>query len=204
MMTLVKTAVEPMAPEAGLGSLYDMVLEGGPLMVPLALCSVVALAFAVERWIRLRAGLLGKHAHAEAVISAVRDGGVDQGLEACEQGGTPLDRVLGAALSYANAPMLEREKAVEDMGNREVRRLSANLQPLVTVAMIAPLLGLLGTVWGMIEAFSSIAVRNGLGNPETLAAGISQALVTTAAGLAIARHFLDRSRRVGLLMVGSP
>ena len=69
---------------------------------------------------------------------------------------------------------------------REVKRLMAPLQPLVAVAMIAPLLGLLGTVWGMIEAFSTIALADGLGNPEQLASGISQALVTTAAGLAIA------------------
>ena len=187
MTTLIPTAnAAANAPEADLGTLYDMVLGGGPLMIPLALCSVVALAFAVERWVRLRADLLGKSRHATAVLDAVREGGVDGGLELCERGSTPLERILGAALKYANAPMLEREKAVEDMGNREVRRLSANLQPLVTVAMIAPLLGLLGTVWGMIEAFSSIALHDGLGSPETLASGISQALVTTAAGLAIA------------------
>jgi len=187
MMTLLPTAnaAEPAA-QADLGTLYDMVLGGGPLMIPLALCSVIALAFAVERWVRLRSDLLGKGRHATAVLDAVREGGVDGGLEQCERGSTPLERILGAALKYANAPMLEREKAVEDMGNREVRRLSANLQPLVTVAMIAPLLGLLGTVWGMIEAFSSIALHDGLGSPETLASGISQALVTTAAGLAIA------------------
>jgi len=184
MTTTLNSAVA--APEADLGTLYDMLLGGGPLMIPLALCSVIALAFAVERWVRLRADLLGKHKHASAVVDAVRQKGVDGGLEVCERGSTPLERILGAALLYAHAPMLEREKAVEDMGNREVRRLSANLQPLVTVAMIAPLLGLLGTVWGMIEAFSSIALHDGLGSPETLASGISQALVTTATGLAIA------------------
>ena len=185
-MTPTLTAATSQTSSSELNTLYDMVTDGGPLMIPLALCSVVALTFAVERWIRLRANLLGKRAHATRVVDAIREGGISDGIELCERGATPLERILGAALKYAHAPMLEREKAVEDMGNREVRRLSANLQPLVTVAMIAPLLGLLGTVWGMIEAFSSIAVRDGLGNPETLASGISQALVTTAAGLAIA------------------
>ena len=75
---------------------------------------------------------------------------------------------------------------MEDAGAREVRRLSSPLRPLVVVGMLAPLLGLLGTVWGMIEAFSSIALDGGLGKPELLASGISQALVTTAAGLAVA------------------
>ena len=93
---------------------------------------------------------------------------------------------MHAALRAWGEPFLEREKAVEDAGAREVRRLSANLKPLVVVAMIAPLLGLLGTVWGMIVAFSTIAMQDGLGKPELLAAGISQALITTAAGLTIA------------------
>jgi biopolymer transport protein ExbB len=186
MTTSMLAATAPQGGESGLGSLYDMILGGGPLMVPLGVCSVIALAYAVERWIRLRSGLLGKASHATAVVHAVREGGVASGIELCSRGRTPLERILGTALHHAEAPMLEREKAVEDTGNREVKRLSANLQPLVTVAMIAPLLGLLGTVWGMIQAFSSIALRDGLGNPEALASGISQALVTTAAGLAIA------------------
>ncbi len=171
--------------DAGLGSLYEMVVGGGPLMVPLALCSVVALAFAVERWVRLRSGLLGSRRKAEDVVRAVREDGPQKARELCGSE-TPLQRILATALDNATAPMLEREKAVEDKGAREMKRLSANLLPLMAVAMIAPLLGLLGTVWGMIEAFSSIALRDGLGNPEMLASGISQALITTAAGLSIA------------------
>jgi len=81
---------------------------------------------------------------------------------------------------------MEMEKAVEDAGQREVKRLSANLKPLVVIGMIAPLLGLLGTVWGMIEAFRVVATGEGLGDPTKLAGGISQALVTTAAGLVVA------------------
>ena len=98
----------------------------------------------------------------------------------------PLGRVLAAGLKRAGAPVLEREKAVEDAGLREVRKLSANLRPLVVIAMIAPLLGLLGTVYGIIQAFSEVAFHGGQGKPEQLAAGLSQALITTAAGLTIA------------------
>jgi biopolymer transport protein ExbB len=82
--------------------------------------------------------------------------------------------------------MLEREKAVEDAGARELARLNSHLRPLAIVAVLAPLLGFLGTVFGMIQAFITIALREGLGRPELLAAGISQALVTTAAGLCVA------------------
>lgn len=170
----------------GLGSLLDMVLGGGPMMVPIALCSVVALAYAVERWLRLGSGRLGTNGFGSELVAAVREGGTDRGVELCAKHSYPLARIMHTALTGWTAPFLEREKAVEDAGQREVRRLSANLKPLVVVAMIAPLLGLLGTVWGMILAFSTIASQDGLGKPAMLAEGISQALITTAAGLAIA------------------
>jgi biopolymer transport protein ExbB len=117
---------------------------------------------------------------------AVKEGGTGRGLALCDERSLPLEHVVRPALAAWGQPFLEREKAVEDAGAREVRRLSANLKPLVVVGMIAPLLGLLGTVWGMIVAFSTIAVADGLGKPELLASGISQALITTAAGLTIA------------------
>jgi biopolymer transport protein ExbB len=155
-------------------------------MVPIALCSVIALAYAVERLLRLQKRPLGLDGFGEELKAAVAEGGPARGVELCAQRGTPLGRVMTSALKAWGEPFLEREKSVEDAGAREVRRLSANLKPLVVVAMIAPLLGLLGTVWGMIVAFSTIAMQDGLGKPELLAAGISQALITTAAGLCIA------------------
>jgi len=186
-LTATTPASAAQAPAPGsLDSVFDMVLGGGPLMVPIGLCSVVALAFAVERWLRLRGSRLGTNGFGTELMAAVREGGADKGVELCQQQSLPLARVMQPALAGWKSPFLEREKAVEDAGQREVRRLSANLKPLVVVAMIAPLLGLLGTVWGMILAFSTIASQDGLGKPALLAEGISQALITTAAGLAIA------------------
>jgi biopolymer transport protein ExbB len=177
----------PAAPQAvGLESLTEMLLAGGPLMVPIALCSIVALAYTVERALRLRPRPLGLAGIGGEIVEVVRAGGRERGLELCAARPSPLARVLGTALARWGQPALEREKAVEDAGLREVRRLAAGLRPLVVVAAIAPLLGLLGTVWGMILAFSTIAQQDGLGRPELLAGGISQALITTAAGLAIA------------------
>lgn len=184
--TVAATPVQTAANATQLDSLYDMLLAGGPLMVPIALCSVIALTYAVERWLRLSPSRLGSRKFGRALLTAVQEGGPTRALELCSQKKTPLARIMQAGLSRAGAPFLEVEKAVEDAGAREVRRLSSNLRPLVVVALIAPLLGLLGTVWGMISAFSTIAVRDGLGRPEMLASGISQALITTAAGLAIA------------------
>lgn len=169
-----------------LQSVFDLVKSGGPLMIPIGIASVVALAYAVERWIRLQPGTLGLGRFRGEVVDAVRQRGVDGGLEACRGAKTPMARIVAAGLARAKAPFMEREKAVEDVAAREVRGLSANLRPLFLVYLVAPLLGLLGTVWGMIEAFSNIATNEGLGKPELLAEGIYQALTTTATGLAIA------------------
>ena len=184
---LVEPTLEPANSPIVLDSVFDMVMNGGPLMVPIALCSVVALAYTVERSIRLRPGELGTRGLGRDILDAVERDGPQAGLALCQDRPKPLSRILGAGLGrFGRGTTLEVEKAVEDAGEREVRRLSANLRPLVVIGVIAPLLGLLGTVWGMIEAFSSIAFQGGLGKPELLASGISQALITTAAGLAIA------------------
>lgn len=181
--------IQDLAPEAAAqakSSLLDMIVSGGPVMVPLGLCSVVALAFVVERSLRLRDDQLGTKAFARALLETYDDKGPDEAFALCQREGTSLARVVGAGLGRWGDSTVEIEKAVEDAGAREVKRLSANLRPLTVVGMIAPLLGLLGTVYGMINAFANIAVLGALGKPELLAGAISTALVTTAAGLTIA------------------
>jgi biopolymer transport protein ExbB len=199
-MATLAASVVPAAQVAQVGqldSVFELVKSGGPLMIPIGLCSVVALAYATERWVRLRPGLLGSGGFAKRVLHEIESGGASAALALCIKNGTPLARVLARGLERAGAPFLDREKAVEDAADSEVRRLSLRLRPLMLVYLIAPLLGLLGTVWGMIEAFSEIALEQGLGRPELLAAGIYQALTTTAAGLAVAipaivmHHHLD-------------
>ena len=185
MIVPFASVAEPQGAAGTMESLYDLILSGGPIMVPIGLCSIVALGFATERWVRLRAGLLGSTQFGRRVVTAVKEGGPGAGLELCEKTRSPLGRILSAGLARAQQPFLEREKAVEDVAANEVRRLGANLRPLLLVWLIAPLLGLLGTVWGMIEAFSSISI-GGIGRPELLASGIYQALTTTAAGLTVA------------------
>jgi len=182
-----------------LDSLYDIILSGGPLMIPIVLCSVISLTYMVERSVRLHSKRLGNRDFDASLVEAVQSGGPEAGLDFCAEQPSAKARVLAAGLRHVGDDWQRREKAVEDAGSREVDRLSANLRPLVVIGMIAPLLGLLGTVWGMIDAFANIALADGLGKPETLASGISQALVTTAAGLAVAiptqaAYFWFRSR----------
>ena len=168
-----------------LGTLYDTTLDGGWMMVPIVLCSVLALAFFVERSVALGRRRLVPRGFVESFERELTRGPEQartwlQGIKA------PIARVMDAGLARWNDPRVEVEKAIEDAGSREVSRLSGNLRPLVVVTAVAPLLGLLGTVIGMIKAFQTIALEKGIGKPELLAEGISEALVTTAAGLIVA------------------
>ena len=174
------------AQESGLPSLWDLTVSGGPLMIPLFLCSILALAYAIERAFSTREGALGSEVFARTLVETVKQGGPAQGVMLCDATRTPLARIMRLALEHAAAPRAEREKRVEDAASTEVRRLQARLRPLHLIYLVAPLLGLLGTVWGMILAFATIATRDGLGKPGLLAEGVYQALVTTAAGLVIA------------------
>ena len=180
-------ANQDMAQAAGnLDSLFDMVMNGGPVMIPIGLCSIVALTYTVERALRLSSAKLGSKSFGASLLAAVRDEGVDAGVQVCENESTPLARIFREGLKRSKVSSEEMEKAVEDAGAREIGRMGANLRPLAVVAALAPLLGLLGTVWGLIQAFAKLAMADSLGKPELLAGGVSQALVTTAAGLAIA------------------
>ncbi|MBM3978541.1 MAG: MotA/TolQ/ExbB proton channel family protein [Planctomycetes bacterium] len=167
-------------------SVLELLRSGGVFMIPLALCSILALAFVLDRAWRLRWKRLGSAGFGDALLDAYRAGGVSQALALCREQNTPLARIHEAGLQRANESTERAERAVEEAGVREVRVLSSSLRPLIVIASIAPLLGLLGTVWGIILCFQQIGLRGGLGRPEQLADGISQALVTTAAGLLIA------------------
>ncbi len=167
-------------------SLWELIVSGGPLMWPLGLCSVVAVAYMVERALRLRRSVLGSEAAGKRIVDTLRSGGTAAALELARAERTPQARIVTATLEHAALAPAVREKRVEDLAALEVKRLSGNLRPLMIVYVVAPLLGLLGTVWGLIEAFATVATKNALGRPELLASGVYQALVTTAAGLTIA------------------
>ncbi len=166
-----------------LPSLLELTLSGGPLMIPIALCSVAALGLVIERAISMRRSQLGAPSLEVEVVRALRSGDRGAALRLVEGDVTPLARILRVGLE---SPPEVRVARVEDLATNEVKSLHARLRPLLLVYLVAPLLGLLGTVWGMIGAFAVVAHAQGLGKPELLASGVYQALVTTAAGLAVA------------------
>jgi biopolymer transport protein ExbB len=165
--------------------MLEIFQKGGPLMYPILLCSVLALAIFFERvWTLFRLGM-GTIAMVREVESLVRKNRIEEAVIVCQRTGTPLARILVSALRSAGRPREQIKTIVEEVGGREAAPLERYLGLLGTIATISPLLGLLGTVLGMIEAFTIISAQGG-GTPATLGGGISKALITTAAGLTVA------------------
>lgn len=185
-MIMQETIAAAAPSEGGVGSLLEMLKAGGPIVVVLGILSVISLAFTVERFLRLSKGSVGGKRFGGELLDLLATRGPEAALEYCDTSNHSMARVLGSGLRRASFPLVERDKAVEDSGLREVRQLSANLRPMLVVSILSPLLGLLGTVWGMITAFRDLASSDGSPDPEVLASGISLALVTTAVGLAVA------------------
>lgn len=172
-------------------TLWQMIVAGGPLnlgfMGFLALISLVALTVTLERMVNLRRGKIVPAAIVRGLDELVRaaDNRVERYQALCEQNPSPFASVLRAGLSRAERPFIEIEKALEDAAAREMAELRARVRPISVAANVAPMVGLLGTVVGMLEAFR-VASQAGLGKAELLAEGIYLALETTVAGLLIA------------------
>jgi biopolymer transport protein ExbB len=184
LLTLLQTAApKEMKP---LSNLYEMLLAGGPIMIPIGICSIVAVGFFVERIGALSAARLVPVTFKEGVTGAM-ESGPEQALAYCEaRPKAAIARVFAAALRRFDEPRLDVEHAAETASAREVGLLTRRLRPFAVITAIAPLLGLLGTVIGIIQAFQVLSLTKGMGKPEQLAGGISQALVATAAGLCVA------------------
>jgi biopolymer transport protein ExbB len=169
-------------------SLFDMLFAGGPIMIPIALASFVMLLVVFERTISLRRRRVVPRLFIERFLLQIREGGLDRGdaLARCEDHSSHIARVFAAAVRKWGKPAVEVEQAVLDEGERIGNVLRRYLRVINGVATVSPLLGLFGTVWGMMQAFNVIAVSPAMGRAELLAGGISVALITTAAGLFVA------------------
>ena len=165
--------------------MFELVKAGGWLMVPILACSVIAMAIIGERLWALRVKrVLPKHLVAQ-VWGWIRNRELTaQNLHALRSG-SPLGRVLAAGLVNLRHDREIMKEAIQDTGRHVVLELERYLNTLGTIAAITPLLGLLGTVIGMIKVFTAITTQ-GVGDPAPLAGGISEALLTTAAGLVVA------------------
>ena len=184
--------------------MIDLFMRGGPLMYPILLCSVIGWAIFMERifaFIKVRRSLKPLF---KSVKELLLDDKAKEAVVLCSDVNSPLARILLVVLKNRGCRRSYLKSLAEEIGEREAVFLQRYLGLLGTIANITPLLGLLGTVLGMIKAFNIIAAQ-GMGTPATLGGGISEALITTAAGLTVAvpmillhRYLSSRSERLVL------
>ncbi|HMM56215.1 MAG TPA: MotA/TolQ/ExbB proton channel family protein [Rudaea sp.] len=165
--------------------MLEILIAGGWPMVPILLCSAVALAIILERFWSLRRKSVVPPELGEQVLAWARTRKLDPGHIETLRANSPLGEILAAALSVRMRSREIIKERVEDTGRHVVHRLERFLNTLGTIALISPLLGLLGTVFGLIEMFFAVMV-SGVGDPLKMAGGIGQALVCTATGLCVA------------------
>lgn len=167
-------------------NLFEMLTQAGISIVAIGALSVLALAVALERFVRFRPERLAPRALVPQLLPLWRTGDLAAARQLLQGQGSVLARVLAFVLEHRNLPAAALSARAGDMASLALRQQQQKAYPLAVVATVAPIIGLLGTVIGMIEAFHVIAFAGGLGDPALLAGGISKALVNTAAGLSVA------------------
>jgi biopolymer transport protein ExbB len=169
-------------------SLVGIFQAGGLLMYPILACSFVLVLFTFERWVSLRRGRVIPKPFVRRFLDQLREEQLDQddALSLCEENGSAVAKVFAGAVRKWGRPAVEVEQGIIDAGERVTNDLRKYLRIINGVSTVSPLLGLLGTVTGIISAFNSIATYSAMGRPELLAAGIGEALLTTAFGLFVA------------------
>jgi biopolymer transport protein ExbB len=164
---------------------FEFVKSGGWLMLPIILCSIVALGIVIERFLVLQRKKVMPDHLMRQILQLHQENRLDKADLGKLRSSSPLGRILAAGLVNREHSKEVMKESIEEVGRQVVHDLDRYLNTLGTIASISPLLGLLGTVIGMIKVFSVI-VTAGVGDPGVLAGGISEALITTAAGLSVA------------------
>jgi len=170
-------------------SVWELALKGGPMMIPIGVASLIGVAIAADRIISTRRRNVAPPSFMEGVRSRLADPakGVVDARDYCEKSGSAVARVFAAGLGRIGEPVERIERRIEEEGERVARDLRKNLRGLAVIATITPLMGLLGTIFGMISAFQTVSISGeALGKTELLAGGIYEAMITTAAGLLVA------------------
>ncbi len=166
-------------------SIFSILIKGGWLMIPIVICSFIGAGIIVERWLTLRKARVNTGTLMNRVRQSLRGGEVGRAIDICDETPGPVARMLKEGVLRAGAGRELIRETVESAGKAELYKLERGLDSLATVAGVAPLLGFLGTVTGMIRAFMDIQTLGGQVNANVLAGGIWEALMTTAAGLTV-------------------
>jgi len=166
--------------------MIEYMQSGGLLMWLILFCSVVALAVFAERMLYFHRATIRVGEFLRGLSNLIQRHNYAEALHECAGTPGPVARVIHTAIIHHEAPRQELKEIVQEAGQLEVPRLEANLGLLSTIAFVTPLVGLLGTVTGMIEAFVTVSSHSGLATSTEISSGIYQSLLTTAAGLAVA------------------
>ncbi|MDP8267551.1 MAG: MotA/TolQ/ExbB proton channel family protein [Candidatus Tenebribacter davisii] len=164
--------------------MFEFLQKGGYLMIPIAICSVLSLAVIIEKLINLRSKKIIVPEVKSVVNSLTSEDDINLALIVCDQHKGVLSNLMKMVLQHKGTTYLAVRDELSDSGRQEVRVLDKGLIILETIAAVTPILGLLGTVVGMIKVFNVISVQ-GVGEASALSGGISEALITTAAGLTV-------------------
>ena len=166
-------------------SVWDLTMAGGWLMIPLALLAVVSIYIFFERMFAIGRANQQDKTFMDRIKGFIHEGNVDQALALCKDADTPYSRMIEKGVTRIGRPMNDVLVAIENVGNMEVAKLEKGFSWLATTAAGAPMIGFLGTVTGMVQAFFQLASAGNNSNVTILASGIYQALVTTVAGLIV-------------------
>lgn len=166
-------------------SLLELLTKGGYMMLPLVLLSIIALYIFIERVMTINREAKTPNGFTDSIRSKVIGGDINGARVLCQETDTPVARMLEKGLSRIGSPLKNIEVSIENVGKIEVYKLEKNLSFLATISGAAPMIGFLGTVTGMIQAFIAIAQEEGAVSPKLLSSGIYEAMITTAAGLVV-------------------
>lgn len=180
-----QAATEAAAPVVNELSVWNLTMAGGWLMIPLALLAVVSIYIFFERLFAINAASRDDAAFMEKIKNLIMSGDVDSALKVCKDTDTPTARMIEKGVSRIGRPMNDVLVAIENVGNMEIAKLEKGFSWLATTAAGAPMIGFLGTVTGMVQAFFQLASAGAQSNVTILASGIYQALVTTVGGLIV-------------------
>lgn len=175
-------AAEPVVKDL---SVWDLTMAGGWLMIPLALLALVSVYIFFERVFAINRASRTDAAFMEKIKNFIHNGEIDNAMQLCKDTNAPYSRMIEKGVSRIGRPMNDVLVAIENVGNMEIARLEKGFNWLATTAAGAPMIGFLGTVTGMVQAFFQLASAGSQSNVTILASGIYQALVTTVAGLIV-------------------